>query len=139
MTHCTVVLPAFWSLWNTDHCKGSRRAWTDDVCRAKCHAAASLKASAQADGNSTGAGNPKGYCYAEQPAWSVYRESSFGHGTLDLLNSTTALWSCEHPFRPSHACLRKHLLLRQACCGCCTFIAACHLKLQLASMIQSII
>ena len=55
----------------------------------------------QADGNSTGVGNPPGYCYKEQPAWSAYRESSFGHGTLDLVNSTHALWSCErlpHPW-----------------------------------------
>ena len=49
----------------------------------------------QADGNSTGEGNPPGYCYREQPAWSAYRESSFGHGTLDLMNDTHALWSCE--------------------------------------------
>ena len=51
-------------------------------------------APAQADGNSTGVGNPPGYCYKEQPAWSGYRESSFGHGTLDLVNSTHALWRC---------------------------------------------
>ena len=50
---------------------------------------------AQADGNSTGVGNPPGYCYKEQPAWSLYRESSFGHGTLDIVNSTHALWSCK--------------------------------------------
>jgi len=47
----------------------------------------------QADGNSTGTGNPAGYCYKEQPAWSAYREPSFGHGTLDVINATTALWS----------------------------------------------
>ncbi|CAK0783284.1 hypothetical protein CVIRNUC_006483 [Coccomyxa viridis] len=46
----------------------------------------------QADGNSTGIGNPLGYCYKEQPAWSEYRESSFGHGTLDMVNATHALW-----------------------------------------------
>ncbi|KAK9830772.1 hypothetical protein WJX74_006451 [Apatococcus lobatus] len=48
----------------------------------------------QADGNSTGyAGEyPKGYCYAEQPLWSQYREPSFGHGTLDALNATHARW-----------------------------------------------
>ena len=49
----------------------------------------------QADGNSTGVGNPPGYCYREQPAWSAYRESSFGHGTLDVVNGTHALWSCK--------------------------------------------
>lgn len=47
----------------------------------------------QADGNSTGVGNPPGYCYKEQPAWSAYRESSFGHGTLDVINATHALWN----------------------------------------------
>ena len=46
----------------------------------------------QADGNSTGVGNPGGYCYAEQPIWSQYRESSFGHGVIDFLNDTHALW-----------------------------------------------
>ncbi len=54
----------------------------------------------QADGNSTGVGNPPGYCYKEQPAWSAYWESSFGHGTLDLVNDTHALWSCERLPRP---------------------------------------
>ena len=57
------------------------------VCWPTCYA--------QADGNSTGVGNPPGYCYKEQPAWSLYRESSFGHGTLDLINGTHALWSCK--------------------------------------------
>ena len=53
---------------------------------------------AQADGQGTGASaaqlaaNPTGYCYKEQPVWSAYRESSFGHGTLDALNATHALW-----------------------------------------------
>jgi hypothetical protein len=47
----------------------------------------------QADGNSTGVGNPPGYCYKEQPGWSQYRESSFGHGTLDFINTTHALWN----------------------------------------------
>jgi hypothetical protein len=57
-----------------------------------------VPASAQADGQSTGASpqqlaaNPIGYCYKEQPVWSAYRESSFGHGTLDVLNATHALW-----------------------------------------------
>eukprot|EP00271_Cylindrocystis_brebissonii_P007911 TRINITY_DN2181_c1_g4_i1.p2 TRINITY_DN2181_c1_g4~~TRINITY_DN2181_c1_g4_i1.p2 ORF type:complete len:317 (+),score=52.57 TRINITY_DN2181_c1_g4_i1:237-1187(+) len=47
----------------------------------------------QADGNSTASFGTKGYCYAEQPVWSQIREPSFGHGILDVLNSTTALWS----------------------------------------------
>ncbi|WIA11592.1 hypothetical protein OEZ85_011697 [Tetradesmus obliquus] len=33
------------------------------------------------------------YCFKEQPDWSAYREPSFGHGTLDLLNKTHATWS----------------------------------------------
>lgn len=61
---------------------------------------------AQADGNSTGVGNPPGYCYAEQPQWSQYRESSFGHGTFDALNSTHALWSCAPPNFPA-VCLAR--------------------------------
>ena len=51
----------------------------------------------QGDGNSTGVGNPPGYCWAEQPPWSAYRESSFGHGTLDILNATHALWCAATP------------------------------------------
>lgn len=47
----------------------------------------------QADGNSTGVGNPIGFCYKEQPAWSAYREPSFGHGVLDVMNGTHALWN----------------------------------------------
>ena len=35
----------------------------------------------QADGNTTGVNNPTGYCYNEQPAWSAYREPSFGYST----------------------------------------------------------
>ena len=49
---------------------------------------------AQADGNSTGVSNPPGYCYAEQPPWSAVRDPSFGHGVLDVLNATHALWQC---------------------------------------------
>ena len=57
----------------------------------------------QGDGNSTGPNGanigttlPCGYCWQEQPPWSVYRESSFGHGTLDIINATTALWRVTH-------------------------------------------
>ena len=71
----------------------------------------------QADGNSTGTGNPAGYCYNEQPAWSAYREPSFGHGTLDIINATTALWSVclsvdlgeSVPFDCSRVFLNVHL------------------------------
>ena len=58
----------------------------------------------QADGNSTGPPGmyPDGYCYKEQPLWSQYRESSFGHGTLDILNSTHALWCAQLPLH-THA------------------------------------
>ncbi|GMH05736.1 hypothetical protein Nepgr_007576 [Nepenthes gracilis] len=39
-----------------------------------------------------------------QPAWSVFREASFGHGELNIVNSTHALWSWhrnddDEPFR----------------------------------------
>lgn len=57
----------------------------------------------QGDGKTTGqtvqqqAANPLGYCWAEQPPWSAYRESSFGHGTLDVINSTHALWCGAQP------------------------------------------
>ncbi|XP_004301530.1 PREDICTED: purple acid phosphatase 23 isoform X2 [Fragaria vesca subsp. vesca] len=33
------------------------------------------------------------FCWNEQPEWSAFRESSFGHGTLEVLNSTYALWT----------------------------------------------
>jgi hypothetical protein len=33
------------------------------------------------------------FCWDKQPEWSAYRESSFGHGTLEVKNSTHALWT----------------------------------------------
>ncbi|GAQ79694.1 purple acid phosphatase [Klebsormidium nitens] len=32
------------------------------------------------------------YCYDSQPPWSAYREPSFGHATLDMLDANTAVW-----------------------------------------------
>eukprot|EP00253_Pinus_taeda_P027647 PITA_27647 len=32
-------------------------------------------------------------CWDRQPEWSAYRESSFGHGILEVHNSTHALWT----------------------------------------------
>ena len=32
------------------------------------------------------------FCPKSQPAWSAFREASFGHGTLDFVNGTHALW-----------------------------------------------
>ncbi|XP_057783599.1 purple acid phosphatase 23 [Salvia miltiorrhiza] len=33
------------------------------------------------------------FCWETQPEWSAYRESSFGHGMLEVVNSTYALWT----------------------------------------------
>ncbi|KAM7466148.1 hypothetical protein LguiB_013710 [Lonicera macranthoides] len=33
------------------------------------------------------------FCWDKQPEWSAYRESSFGHGILEVVNSTYALWT----------------------------------------------
>eukprot|EP00268_Persea_americana_P069188 TRINITY_DN9782_c0_g1_i2.p1 TRINITY_DN9782_c0_g1~~TRINITY_DN9782_c0_g1_i2.p1 ORF type:complete len:202 (+),score=26.42 TRINITY_DN9782_c0_g1_i2:196-801(+) len=33
------------------------------------------------------------FCWDKQPEWSAYRESSFGHGILEVINSTFALWT----------------------------------------------
>ncbi|XP_058095099.1 purple acid phosphatase 23 isoform X2 [Magnolia sinica] len=33
------------------------------------------------------------FCWDKQPEWSAYRESSFGHGILEIINSTYALWT----------------------------------------------
>lgn len=33
------------------------------------------------------------FCLNKQPEWSAYREASFGHGTLDFINSTHTLWN----------------------------------------------
>ncbi|CAL5218603.1 g300 [Coccomyxa viridis] len=71
----------------------------------------------QADGNSTGVGNPPGYCYKEQPAWSLYRESSFGHGTLDLINGTHALWSW-HANQDSNAVARDSVYIVRNSTAC---------------------
>ncbi|GAB4843708.1 Purple acid phosphatase 23 [Ancistrocladus abbreviatus] len=33
------------------------------------------------------------FCWSRQPEWSAFRESSFGHGMLEVVNSTYALWT----------------------------------------------
>ncbi|URD74996.1 Purple acid phosphatase [Musa troglodytarum] len=33
------------------------------------------------------------FCWETQPEWSAFRESSFGHGILEVINSTYALWT----------------------------------------------
>ncbi|XP_019181520.1 PREDICTED: purple acid phosphatase 23 isoform X3 [Ipomoea nil] len=33
------------------------------------------------------------FCWDTQPEWSAYRESSFGHGILEVINSSYALWT----------------------------------------------
>lgn len=33
------------------------------------------------------------YCPDQQPEWSAYREPSFGHGMLELVNATHAEWT----------------------------------------------
>lgn len=33
------------------------------------------------------------FCWDRQPDWSAFRESSFGHGILEVMNSTHALWT----------------------------------------------
>ncbi|KAI5078234.1 hypothetical protein GOP47_0005905 [Adiantum capillus-veneris] len=33
------------------------------------------------------------YCWDTQPEWSAFREASFGHGILEVLNATHALWT----------------------------------------------
>ncbi|XP_020577406.1 purple acid phosphatase 23 isoform X2 [Phalaenopsis equestris] len=33
------------------------------------------------------------FCWDRQPEWSAFRESSFGHGILQVINSTYALWT----------------------------------------------
>ncbi|XP_051177399.1 purple acid phosphatase 23 isoform X1 [Lolium perenne] len=33
------------------------------------------------------------FCWQRQPEWSAFRESSFGHGILEVVNSTYALWT----------------------------------------------
>eukprot|EP00878_Enallax_costatus_P047102 GHUV01057496.1.p1 GENE.GHUV01057496.1~~GHUV01057496.1.p1 ORF type:complete len:373 (+),score=76.41 GHUV01057496.1:799-1917(+) len=33
------------------------------------------------------------YCFKQQPDWSAYREPSFGHGNLELMNATHAKWT----------------------------------------------
>ncbi|KAI3870190.1 hypothetical protein MKX03_025786 [Papaver bracteatum] len=33
------------------------------------------------------------FCWDKQPEWSAFRESSFGHGILEVVNATNALWT----------------------------------------------
>ncbi len=85
-----------------------------------------LDDSAQADGNSTGVGNPPGYCYKAQPEWSQYRESSFGHGTLDVLNSSHALWSCAVPCNLKITLISSSILRQMRHIHCNTALLHCH-------------
>ncbi|KAJ1694365.1 hypothetical protein LUZ63_011063 [Rhynchospora breviuscula] len=41
---------------------------------------------------STGPAEGK-FCWDRQPDWSAFRDSSFGHGILEVINSTYALWT----------------------------------------------
>lgn len=41
---------------------------------------------------STGPAKGK-FCWDQQPEWSAFRESSFGHGIMEVVNATYALWS----------------------------------------------
>ncbi|KAF3335791.1 purple acid phosphatase 23 isoform X1 [Carex littledalei] len=41
---------------------------------------------------STGPAKGK-FCWDRQPDWSAFRDSSFGHGILEVINSTYALWT----------------------------------------------
>ena len=39
------------------------------------------------------------YCPKSQPAYSAYREASFGHGILEFLSPTEATWSWHRYFK----------------------------------------
>ena len=36
--------------------------------------------------------NNTSLCASSQPAWSAFREPTYGHGILTFMNSTSALW-----------------------------------------------
>lgn len=53
------------------------------------------------------------YCYKQQPEWSAYREPSFGHGTLELLNATHATWTWTKNQWPAFNVADKVTIVRQ--------------------------
>ena len=47
------------------------------------------------------------YCPSSQPLWSAFREPSFGYGTLEVINSTNALWQ----WHSNEVCFRGEILV----------------------------
>lgn len=66
----------------------------------------------QADGASTGVGNPPGYCYKAQPAWSAYRGAPWqGRPALTRKRPCTVLGEgCRETSKHSTACSVHHVL-----------------------------
>eukprot|EP00877_Chromochloris_zofingiensis_P005008 jgi/Chrzof1/14508/Cz09g05130.t1 len=57
------------------------------------------------------------YCFTKQPEWSAYREPSFGHGTLDVLNATHAQWSWYKNQWPEGSVADTVTIIRNTNCG----------------------
>ena len=77
---------------------GQMRVMTGTThCHAACTSSKGHMHVPQADGNTTGASaaqlaaNPKGYCYAEQPPWSAYRESRCALATTQPFHAAEPL------------------------------------------------
>lgn len=59
------------------------------------------------------------YCPSKQSAWSAYREPSFGHGMLELLNATHAKWTWNKVQWPAWRVADQVMIIRggQKKCG----------------------
>ncbi|KAI8111208.1 hypothetical protein M9434_004781 [Picochlorum sp. BPE23] len=53
------------------------------------------------------------FCYDSQAPWSDYREPSFGHGTMTLLNDTALEWRWNRNIDPSDAFLDRVIIVRK--------------------------
>lgn len=59
------------------------------------------------------------FCFASQPPWSDYRDPSFGHGVLTLLNATTAEWAWNRNIDPVGQ-FNDHIYIHKASPTNCT-------------------
>jgi len=44
---------------------------------------------------------PEAYALLSNQVWSAFRESSFGHGLMDFMNDTTAVWNWQRNQDPA--------------------------------------
>lgn len=61
--------------------------------------------------------NSTNYCITSQPEWSAYRDPSFGHGMLEILNATHASYAWNRN-QDGHAVVVDQVMLIRGQGGC---------------------